>query len=129
MMRTGRGARLIGLAGLLVVGIGLVATGGPVAQASEKAEACFAELRGTEEGQRVEVFLRAAQRDLGPAGALLGDESLVLRRVVDAAEPGAGAASHERLHLVLGGRLDEATHRAMHSLMGQMQACLYRDGP
>ena len=124
MMRR-RGARLVGLAGLLALGSGLAVLGGSVAQASDKAEVCFAELRGTEDGQQVEAFLRGVQRDLGTAGALLGDESLVLRRVVDAAEAGAGAASHERLHLVLGGRLDEGTHGAMHSLMGQMQACLH----
>jgi hypothetical protein len=110
---------------LLALGSGLAVLGGSVAQASEKAEACFAELRGTEDGQRLEAFLRGVQRDLGTAGALLGEESLVLRRMVDAAEAGAGEGSHERLHLALGGRLDEGTHGAMHSLMGQMQACLH----
>ena len=117
--------------GLAVLAAGLLlAAGGTAVRAvaptsQDRTELCIAELRLTEDGQQLERFWREVQRDLGPAAAVLGDEATLLRRLTEAADPQAREAGHARLHALLGSRLDDATHAAIHSLTDQLLVCVH----
>jgi hypothetical protein len=117
----GRWARLV-----IVVArsAGLVGGAARATAADEAAGACFADLRATEDGQRVETFLRAVQRELGAAGWLAGDEAAVLRRLLESDEGAKRDANHARLHLLLAARLDEPTRDAIHDLTRDLLACV-----
>jgi hypothetical protein len=71
---------------LIVVGARPAAAQTPSLDATR---VCAESLRATDDGQRVERFLRDVQRELGPAGALLDDESRLLERLGESTDPEA----------------------------------------
>src|SRR5437660_475580 len=80
--------------------------------------------RTTQDGEQVEAFFNDLVRELAPASASLGDTSQWIARLTASADPQVRATNHARLHLMLGSRMDEDTHGAVHSLMDAMLACL-----
>jgi phage-related baseplate assembly protein len=111
------------LAGPAAVRALLTSAPAPQAPARETTEACIALLRATDDGQRVERFLRQVQQEVGPLAPLVPDERKLLERIAESTDPAAREANHARLHLVLGARLDDTTHDAIHALTREMVVC------
>ena len=120
--------------GALILLYAVTAAGGaapddqsPPPAANERSASCVAELRPTPDGELVEGFFNDVVRELAPAGASLADTSQWIARLTVPADPQVRATNHARLHLMLGSRMDDETHAAVHALMDAMLSCLADD--